>query len=100
MVVCRCLCPSTRNCGSSTSLEMPTDCRPEFHLYRISRIVYPTWPCVVAHARTHIMGAAGLPGRNTEFVGRLAIFSVVVVVVVEEARVHKNTENKKKNSLL
>ena len=42
MVVCRCLCPSTRNCGSSTSFEMPTDCRPEFHLYRISRIVYPT----------------------------------------------------------
>lgn len=32
-------CPRTLNCGSSTSLLMPTDLWPAFHLYRISRIV-------------------------------------------------------------
>lgn len=32
ITVALCLCPSTRNCGSSTSLLMPTLFNPEFHL--------------------------------------------------------------------
>lgn len=42
ITVSRCRCPSTRNCGSSTSLLIATLFGPAFHLYRISRIVYPT----------------------------------------------------------
>lgn len=34
-----CLCPSTLNWGSDTSLDTPTELGPSFHLYRISRMV-------------------------------------------------------------
>lgn len=37
-----CLCPRTLNWGSDTSWETPTELGPSFHLYRISRMVYPT----------------------------------------------------------
>lgn len=62
ITVCLCLWPSTRNCGNSTSLLIPTLFDPEFHLYRISLIVYPTKPAAAARtdkachssARMHI----------------------------------------------
>lgn len=40
--VARCRWPSTRNCGSCTSLLIPTLDNPSFQWYRISLIVYPT----------------------------------------------------------
>lgn len=56
ITVALCLCPSTRNCGSSTSLLMPTLLEPEFHLQRISRIVYPTKPGR-QNRQSHVMRA-------------------------------------------
>lgn len=40
--VARCRCPRTRNCGSCTSLLMPTLISPSFQWYRMSLMVYPT----------------------------------------------------------
>lgn len=40
--IARWRCPSTLNCGSDTSFDTPTELGPSFHLYRMSRIVYPT----------------------------------------------------------
>lgn len=53
IMVALCRWPSTRNCGSSTALLMPTLFGPEFHLYWISLIVYPTNPAARTDKARH-----------------------------------------------
>lgn len=74
--IARCRCPRTLNWGRETSLLTPTLFGPSFHLYRISRIVYPTVnkienPLVLIHTyrnprqHTHVPRGPPLTSHTT-----------------------------------
>lgn len=65
----RCRWPSTRNCGSCTSLLIPTLFTPSFQWYRMSLIVYPTPETCQTHKTLSLtLLRIAFPSRDRAFV--------------------------------